>query len=242
MYYTSEPQSDGFGAQLQKILWTILYVETQGDTFVYSPIKLMEHNYLSDNNFISEVENYIGINTKYINTNVTPIIVTFNSIRKSLEDNIDSYHSGKVFNTLRYNVLSNKISPYDSISTHVAVHVRRPNLHDTRIEGTDTPDSYYLSIMNNIREARKNEHLTFHIYSQGDESSFSLYLNFKDDITDIKLHINKSIPDTFNGLLFPNILITSKSSFSYIAALFSNAEVHYKKFWHPPLSHWKSYD
>jgi hypothetical protein len=93
-----------------------------------------------------------------------------------------------------------------------------------------------------IREARKNDNITFHIYSQGDESSFSLYSNLKDDTTDIKLHLNESIPETFNGLLFSNILITSKSSLSYIAALLSKAEVHYKKFWHPPLSHWKSYD
>ena len=108
MYYTNEPQSDGFGAQLQKIIWTILYIESQGDIFVYSPINAMEHNYSSDPNFIKTIEDYIGLNKKYINaTAVTPNIVYFNTIRKPLEYNIDSYHSGEVFDRLRNNILSN---------------------------------------------------------------------------------------------------------------------------------------
>lgn len=246
MQYTFIPFSEGFGAQLQKLIWIILYVESIGGEFVYTPFSSMAHNYTNQVDFIDMIENYIGLKDKYINNDekliIKPNIVDIRSALNAIEANINLYHSTPVFHRLRDKFLSNKQIPYDSISTHIAVHVRRPNLHDNRIEGTDTPDSYYLSIMYNIREARKNEHLTFHIYSQGDETSFSLYLNIKDNNTHIKLHINKSIPETFNGILFPNILITSKSSLSYIAAILSKAEVHYKKFWHPPLSHWKSYD
>jgi hypothetical protein len=246
MQYTFVPFSEGFGAQLQKLMWTILYVERVGGEFIYTPFSSMAHNYTNESDFIDTIESYIGLKDKYINNNdnliLKPTAVDVRYVLNTIEANIDSYHSDNTFNTLRDKFLCNKISPYDSSSTHIAVHVRRPNSHDNRIEGTDTPDSYYLSIMYNIREARKGEHLTFHIYSQGNESSFLLYLDFKDNITDIKLHLNESIPGTFNGLLFSNILITSKSSLSYIAALLSKAEVHYKKFWHPPLSHWKSYD
>ena len=36
-----------------------------------------------------------------------------------------------------------------------------------------------------------------------------------------------------------NVLITSKSSFPYVAGLFSTNRVIYNKFWHEPKSYWE---
>ena len=44
--------------------------------------------------------------------------------------------------------------------------------------------------------------------------------------------------DKFNGLVFADGLITSGSSFSYIAAIFNRGIVYYKRFWHKPANHW----
>ena len=75
----------------------------------------------------------------------------------------------------------------------------------------------------------------FHIYSQGDEED--LWDAFKED--DIVLHINESVEDTFTSMVLADVLVTSRSSFSYTAALLSEGEVYYIPFWHPPLPHWK---
>ena len=44
--------------------------------------------------------------------------------------------------------------------------------------------------------------------------------------------------DTFMGMVNSNILVTSASSFSYIAAFLNEGEIYYKKFWHPPMEKW----
>ena len=38
------------------------------------------------------------------------------------------------------------------------------------------------------------------------------------------------------------ILVTSPSSLSYIAALISDGEIYYKKFWHNPRKNWIKYE
>ena len=113
------------------------------------------------------------------------------------------------------------------------MHIRRHNSRDTRIAGTDTPDSYYLNLINTIREKYIDKPLKFHIYSQGNENNFNMYKN-----NDTVFHLNESVQDTFTGLVYGDILVMSRSSFSYIAALLSNGIIYYEKFWHPPLYNW----
>lgn len=245
MLCTFIPEVEGFGALLQKLVWAILIVETSGNTFIYTPITKIEHNYNDDTEYIDMIENYIGLKAHYINKDdksvLTPSAVYIPQVIHQIEANINEYHSNDVFKRLKALFFSNKKTPYDTNSTHIAVHIRRSNLHDNGIQRGDTPDIYYLSIMNTISSRRKNEKLTFHIYSQGEETNFIKFLKLKNNNIDVRLHINEHVIETFNGLLFSDILVLSKSSLSYIAAIFSNAEVHYIKFYHNPLSHWKVY-
>ena len=73
----------------------------------------------------------------------------------------------------------------------------------------------------------------FHIYSQGELECFN---NYKND--DTILHINEDICNTFMGLVAADVLVTSRSSLSYTAALLSYGEIYYKHFWHPPSKEW----
>jgi hypothetical protein len=45
MSYTHEKRVDGFGAQYQTIITTILYCNKKNMTYFYSPLKYVEHNY-----------------------------------------------------------------------------------------------------------------------------------------------------------------------------------------------------
>ena len=52
------------------------------------------------------------------------------------------------------------------------------------------------------------------------------------------MHLNESVEDAFNGLVFADALVTSASSFSYVAAMLTDGVVYYKHFWHKPSMKW----
>ena len=64
-------------------------------------------------------------------------------------------------------------------------------------------------------------------------------MNFK-DITnsDVYFYLNHDIIESFIGMVSADILVVSPSSLSYVAALISNGEIYYKKFWHNPRKNW----
>ena len=53
-------RTDGFGAQFQTIIYGIIIIETQGQTYYHTPILSMEHNYDNDPNFLNKVEELIA--------------------------------------------------------------------------------------------------------------------------------------------------------------------------------------
>jgi hypothetical protein len=118
---------------------------------------------------------------------------------------------------------------------NIAVHIRRENIADNGqcgYRGT-TPNSYYLNIMNEIREKYKDTPLQFHIYSQG------VIENFKElEKEDVEFHLDEEITQTFVGLVAADILVLSPSSFSYVAGLLSDGIVYYKPFWHNKKRDW----
>jgi hypothetical protein len=237
MYYTNFKRDDGFGAIFQNIIFDILYTEYHGNTFVYTPIPAIDHNYTNDPNFTSKLEDFMNIKEAYKcpdNIDKTriityPIISTYPFIEK----NINEMFSSESFKKLKNIFYKDKKTPFNNSYMNICIHIRRPNSRDTRLTGSDTPDAYYLNKINIIRKTYKDKPLQFHIYSQGNEHDFEIYKN-----NDTVFHLNESIEDTFLGLVYGDILVMSRSSFSYVAGLLSNSIVHYEKFWHPPLYSW----
>jgi hypothetical protein len=87
--------------------------------------------------------------------------------------------------------------------------------------------------MNDIRNKYKDKDILFNIYSQGDITNFTDLSN-----NDVMFYINYDIIETFKGLVSAEVLVTSPSSLSYVAALISDGEIYYKKFWHNPRNKW----
>ena len=94
-------------------------------------------------------------------------------------------------------------------------------------------DEYFLNIIKTIREKYPKNSLCFHIYSQGNNTDFQCYKN-----DDTILHINENIFDSFLGMACSDVLVTSPSSLSYVAALLSDGKIYYKKFWHTHKNNW----
>ena len=236
--YTHIGIGDGFGAQYQQLIISYVVCSIGNKKFVYTPRNKMEHNYDNDPNYINKIENLMNIKNNIENNNDNQAInVNIRQCMNWFEKNIDTACNSHYFQLMKGYFWKNKernIFKNDKIN--VAVHVRRPNQCDNRIQGTNTPDSYYLNIMKIIREKYKDKNLLFHIYSQGDPANFKKY-----ESEDVQFHINEDICKTFIGMVAADILVTSASSFSYIAALLSDGEVYYKKFWHKPRKGWNIY-
>ena len=241
-------KTDGFGSQFQSITFYILYSEFNNLDYIHKKIKIMDHNYNNDVNFIERVNNCMNIQGNYddyddiknindynINTSSRSFIYDF------IDKNVDLYTTNNpAIDKIKKCFWENKDRDfYKNNKFNVAVHVRRPNIHDDRIEGSNTEDSYYLNVINHIREKYKNKEnkenkdLCFHIYSQGNIENFNCYKN-----DDVILHIDEEVTTTFIGLVGSDILVTSASSFSYIAAILTDAEVYYLPFWHKPKKSW----
>jgi hypothetical protein len=234
MYYTNHIRDDGFGAIFQNLIYDILFTETRGGKFVYSSIPAIDHNYSGDPGFTAALEKYMGIKDAYSPEGVTQAeVIPFLQSYYTVEQNIDTMFNSAAFHKLKAAFYKDKVSRFDSTYMNIAVHVRRFNTRDCRTGGTDTPNSYYLDVINKIRAKYIGRPLKFHIYSQGMAISFREYM-----ADDVVLHLNESIQETFTDFVFADILVTSQSSFSYVAALLSNGVVYYQKFWHPPLNHW----
>ena len=155
-------------------------------------------------------------------------------VMKYFESNIDSCCESNDMKFIKDCFWENKKRDYfQNDKINIAIHIRRENSHDKGLAGdrATTPNSYYLNIMNKIRDKYKtsNKKLLFHIYSQGVITKFIDLAN-----SDVKFYLDYDICESFTGMVSAEILVTSPSSLSYIAALISDGEIYYKKFWHNP--------
>jgi len=237
MIVTNKQRTDGFGAIFQNILYILVWANDTNHKFLPSYNETFEHNYTNEKYFVQNLNKFMGFDYTLITTITEPVKQLYTEIYPYVEQRIDKLFSSDVFLTYKKFFFHDKKNPYDGINHIVAVHIRRHNSHDSRIAGTDTPNEYYLSIINKIRSKYTGEkELKFCIYSQGSEKDFEL---FKFD--NVELILNTTTESTFLGLVYADELITSASSLSYVAGLLTNGKVHYKTFWHPPLQSWIKY-
>jgi hypothetical protein len=238
---TNPERSDGFGAQLQTVLCAALYAELNNLEYVYTPFQKMEHNYDKDPAFLEKKEELLNFTPFFqINEdlslqnkiNVAEYIRFFEAHLSELAHSEALKRIKKVFRENK-----KRDDYFDASHFHVAVHIRRPNPHDSRVEGSNAPYITYLNIIDQLREKHALKKPIFHIYSQGHLASFQRTFQG----ADIVLHINEPLEDTFTPMVLADALVMSASSLSYSAALLSDAEVYYMPFWHPPLPSWTPY-
>jgi hypothetical protein len=233
------PMSDGFGSQFQHIICCILIAYKMGHTFVYNPLSIMEHNYDNEPDFIENMENLMNIKPYFITVNDESLMNKYIEYWKmnakyAIDASVESYVTDESLEKIKTMFWANKSRDvFKNKKINVAVHIRRPNCNDNRIQGTDTSDTFYMNAIERIRRDYTGKDLLFHIYSQGDIKNFDIY-----KAEDVVLHINQDLSSTFIELVASDVLVTSFSSLSYIAGYLTNGVVYYHPFWHPPRSKW----
>lgn len=114
----------------------------------------------------------------------------------------------------------------------IVVHIRRGDVNMDYEQTGDyyryIPNSYFLNLLEKIR--RPNDHVI--IFSQKTES----FEEFVNEGYDVKL--DTSVVQAWKTIIESDVFIMSRSSFSYVPALFAHGAVYYNEFWCKPLSHW----
>jgi hypothetical protein len=237
LFITNSVVQDGFGSQFQNIIAAVLYAELNNKKYVYSPFKTMEHNYDKDPDFIAKKERFINFIDNFEINNGSYNVNTNMNYKPFLDENVARCAQSPALKKIKTIFRGNKNTEnyFNNNRVNIAIHIRRPNPHDNRTGGTDTPDRLFLDIINQLRVIYYSKNPLFHLYSQGNSENFKAFR-----ASDIILHLNESIEDTFLGMVVADILVTGASSFSYTAALLSEGTVYYIPFWHAPLPHWIS--
>jgi hypothetical protein len=242
MFVTNDYRYDGFGAQYQNIIWSILWAEVNGHTFYYSDIERMlvggsnkppnvaENSKMNpaylqmkmlrdatneeEQAFIEQALRCMNLKQKYPIVKAAPHGAVVFALKapfffKDIERDMESFHQSESFKKIQDAFFENKTNPFDDTHYHVAVHIRRPVSFDVRVEGANTEDAYFMRCMEAICNSKKDsgKPILFHIYSQGKLDDFSKY-----NVFPVQFHLDDDTFDSFKGMVFADMLVTSASS------------------------------
>jgi hypothetical protein len=237
MNVTNCTRNDGFGAQYQSIIFAILHAEMYGYNFYYTPFSSIAHNYDKDSDFLIKKENFINLTSEFptVSQLSSDTVVRqlcgredcWNRVESNLTQCLNSY----AFQKIKKAFHSGKTPIHNKDFLNIALHIRKPNIEDNRPCSND--DNYFLKMIDYIRKNYSGNKI-FHIYSQGEKKNFSIFEN-----EDVIFHLNECMESTFYSMVTADILVMSKSSFSYAAAMLNENIVYYLPFWHKRSLDWK---
>lgn len=119
---------------------------------------------------------------------------------------------------------------------NIAVHVRRGDIVAGQRNGNENlrmrwqDNDYFHKVLGNVLKAlRTDKPVAIYLFSQGKPEDFEEFADFDN----LHLCLDMGARDSFLHMVFADLLITSKSSFSYKPALLSKGiRVCPKDFWH----------
>jgi hypothetical protein len=125
---------------------------------------------------------------------------------------------------------------YSKSSYNIAIHVRRGDIvleegkYNPNLEMRWQNTNYFTSVLTNVLDNLKtSKPIAVYLFSQGHENDFAEFKPFKN----IHYCLQMNAQDSFLHMVYADLLITSKSSFSYKPALISNGiKICPQNFWH----------
>lgn len=133
---------------------------------------------------------------------------------------------------------------YSKENFNIAIHVRRGDITIGQLNKNPNlllrwqDNEYFTKVLENvIKNINSLKPIKIFLFSQGDKSAFSDFDKFEN----LEYCLEMGAKDSFLHMVYADLLITSKSSFSYKPALLSNGiKVVPQEFWHgyPKTNDW----
>ena len=256
-FYTAVPNKGaGFGHQMANWIAGVWFSELFKLKYAYAPFKNSDWNV-----FLGFAEGEIKVSElkkKGYKTRKLPLFDETNSKEIELQKKIiNSYHGKKVvfiaeqdqFYRAQHGVMpyiqekfyNSEVRKkdeliYDPKFCNVAVHVRRGDI--VQKEGDNNPNltrrwldnAYFETVLQQtIDKLDTDKEIHVYLFSQGKESDFESFKHFDN----LHFCLDMGAQDSFLHMVFSDVLITSKSSFSYKPALLNKEiKVCPENFWH----------
>ena len=120
-----------------------------------------------------------------------------------------------------------------SITNHnIAIHIRRGDIvnNKTKFGTRKQENKYFIKIIGDLRKHLDTERpKVFYLFSDGAENDFSEFR----EMEDVQFCLSFTAENSFLHMVYADVLITSKSSFSYKPALLNNGlKICPENFWH----------
>jgi len=245
-YFTIHNKIDGFGSQLQACFSLIAYCHYKEYTYVHNPFYKMHHNDEELANFPTIMNSFINLEEKFqgINTMTNHEKSQVHRVKEGYfvhgSLNPEFFYNKEVLEQLRTCYYSNPKPSLEHIykpdTYNVALHIRRGDVGKTnRHSSRYTHNNNYIEILGS---QQLPENTVIHIFSEGTLDDFQ---DIKTIYPDAMFHLNTNIQETFHGMVKADLLVMSKSSFCYCAALLNENKVNgtiIKNWWHKPLKSW----
>ena len=262
-YITCTGRTDGVGAQINAILSTILFSRAAGIRYVHTPLSVLDHtpNHISD--WVPKWERFFGLGVGELapsevgSANVMPVELDSAELWKKKPNTLyvvsDCWDFADCYPDLYSLIADDLKQKYYAISKdsylipkekdvfQVAVHVRRgdvtnydyPSGFNHKARYTD--NAFLMKVLGNVSEVLSSLRIPaqWSLYSQGDVDDFEEFKRLG-----IDCYINSCPFSTFHSLVSADVLVMSKSSFSYVAGLLSSGVKIYEPWWRQPLKDW----
>lgn len=254
-YITCTGKTDGVGAQVQAVFSTILFAQEFRITYAHTPFDEIwsDHSSKEWEKFFNLGKGEITINKineKSLNVvHVShPLFINFKPntlyIVEHCHSFADSNNNARLYASIKDKFIekyqSSSKSDYKSFYKggvlNIAIHARRGDVSKGGVHSDRYTDNlYYKSLLDNIVIILDDLKIksSIHLYSQGNMEDFHELEGLS-----VNYHLDECVFTTFNNLVLSDIIIMSKSTFSYSAALLSKSIMIYEPFWHKPLKDW----
>tara|TARA_B100001093_G_scaffold226079_1_gene216649 strand:- start:650 stop:2578 length:1929 start_codon:yes stop_codon:yes gene_type:complete len=244
--FTIFGKTDGFGSQLQACFSLIAYCYYKNYTYIHTPMYKMHHNDENIKNFPDHMNKFINFESKFKSVNQLSNyeISILNNVKEgpfvhgSLHP--EYFYNTHVLNLFREIYYSNSkptITTFDNTKKNIAVHIRRGDVNPEKYPSRFISNKVYIDLIKKIDLSNS----LIHIFSEGNIDDFNDIIESFSENKFI-FHLNENIQLSFHSMVKADILVISKSSFSYCAALLNENIIIANlttSWWHKPLKNWK---
>tara|TARA_E500000331_G_scaffold31950_1_gene26763 strand:- start:44 stop:778 length:735 start_codon:yes stop_codon:yes gene_type:complete len=231
-------KKDGFGAQYQACLSGLALARKLSIHYIHTPFSTIQFGLdpLYMNNFTGLIsDKWWEKKQKFWQLEKKIDVKCYEYIKRIHSSKRPSmYYTANVLDEIKllYNSTFKPIVPtYD-----LAIHIRRGDVHLHMKDESFryVPNLFYVKQLDQFIKNSESHNPSIAIISEGTKDDFSEF----DKFSNIYFHLNEDVANSFHMLVSAKVLMLSRSSFSYCAAMVSNGMILYQRFWHSKLDHW----